>query len=361
MKKISKRQYRLLEETLEASVQTSQLTLEQKNAVLAGVEIRETLNFIRVLVTIGGILIGLGFLTFIATNWDLFDRWVKLAIILGSLSISLAASYYTLDKNKLTSMALLYVSVLIYGAGIFLLEQIFYVNFDVNTGFLVWTVGALLLSGIHKDVILYVFANILGGIYILSSFEDLIIIQLLILLVVFYLTNRAFEYRRLLSFFFGLLGIASVVYPFAYFESDAIYVVGFLFVIGNVAYYLASYVERFDFSNEMIRLLGLLTIGISGFILTFPGIYNDIRWLGNGDWSSVIFSIGFIIYLLYLTSKRLVTPLLAIAAIILRYYFDTFYDSIDRSLFFVIGGLLILGFGYYIETFRRRVSDELPE
>lgn len=361
MKTISKRQYRLLEETLEASVQASQLTQDQKNAVLAGVEIRETLNFIRVLVTIGGILIGLGFLTFIATNWDLFNRWVKLAIILGSLSASLAASYFTLEKNKLTSVALLYVSVLIYGAGIFLLEQIFYVSFDVNTGFLVWTVGALLLSGIHKDVILYVFANLLGAIYVLSSFEDLIIIQLVVVLIVFYLTNRAFDYRRLLTFILGLLAIASIVYPFAYLESDAIYVVAALFVIGNAAYYTASFVERFDFSSEMVRLLGLLTLGISGFILTFPGIYNDTRWLGNGTLISVIFAIGFVLYLLYLTSKRMVTPLLAVAAVILRYYFDTFYDSIDRSLFFVLGGVLILGFGYYIETFRRRVQDELPK
>ena len=359
MKKISKRQYRLLEETLLDSVQQSTLTEEQKNKILSSVEIRETLNFIRVLVTIGGILIGLGFLTFIATNWDLFDRWVKLTIILGSLSISLGASYYTLEKNKLTSLALLYVSVLIYGAGIFLLEQIFYINFDLNTGFLVWAIGALLLSGIHKDVILYIFAHILSGIYILSSFEEIIIVQLAILLVIFYLTNRAFGYRKLLTFFLGLLVIVSVVYPFAYFDSEALLPFVFLFIVGNVAYYFNAYLERFDFSSEMIGLLGLITLGVSGFTLTFPGIYNDFSL--NGTLISWIFAILFAVYLLYLTSKRLVTPLLALAAIILRYYFDTFYDSIDRSLFFVIGGFLILAFGYYIETYRRQLSDETPE
>jgi uncharacterized membrane protein len=153
--------------------------------------------------------------------------------------------------------------------------------------------------------------------------------------------------------------IASVIYPFAYFESDAIYPFAFLFLIGNAAYYLNQTIERFDFSSEMLGLLGLLTIGVSGFILTFPEIYNDISL--NGTVISWIFAIVLVLYLLYLTSKRLVTPLLAIAAIILRYYFDTFYDSIDRSLFFVIGGLLILGFGYYIETYRRQLSDETPE
>jgi len=356
MKKVSKRQYRIMEETLNESVQQSTITIAQQAQVLAGLEIRETLNFIRVLVTIGGILIGLGFLTFIAANWDLFDRWLKLSIILGSLSISMGASYYTMEKNKLTSVALLYVSVLIYGAGIFLLEQIFYINFDVNTGFLVWAVGALLLAGIHKDVILYVFAHILSGIYILSSFDDIIVIQVLALLAIFYVTNRAFGYRKLLTFFLGLLVIASLVYPFAYFETDAIFPFAFLFIIGNAAYYLKDQLERFDFDADMVGLLGLLTLGVSGFVLTFQEIYNDINL--NGDVVSWVFAIALVLYLLYLTSIRLITPLLAIAAIILRYYFDTFYDSIDRSLFFVIGGLLILGFGYYIETFRRKVTDE---
>jgi uncharacterized membrane protein len=102
----------------------------------------------------------------------------------------------------------------------------------------------------------------------------------------------------------------------------------------------------------MVSLVGVLTLSISGFILTFPGIYTEVGL--DTPWISWVFAIGLLIYLLFLTSRRLVTPLLAIAAIITRYYFDTFYESIDRSLFFVLGGLMILAFGYYIETMRRR-------
>lgn len=352
MKKISKRQYDFLEQTLTEQVESQTITDQAKTNILASVEVRDSLNFIRVLVSIGGILIGLGFLTFIATNWDLFDRWVKLAIIVGSLSVALAASYFTYEKNRFTSIALLYLSALIYGAGIFLVEQIFYINLDVPTGFLIWSVGTLLLSTIHKDIILYVAAHALAAVYLLGSFDNFIFIQAIVLLALLFATNRYFGYRRLLTFAGLLLLEAFIFYTFAYFESDALYVVLVLFGLGAGLYYVAPILPKLDISPDMVSLVGLLTLSISGFILTFPGIYTEVGI--NTPWISWVFAIGLLIYLLFLTSRRLVTPLLAIAAIITRYYFDTFYESIDRSLFFVLGGLMILAFGYYIETMRRR-------
>ncbi len=352
MKKISKRQFDFLEETLSEQVLSQTITEVEKTNVLESVEVRDSLNFIRVLVSIGGILIGLGFLTFIATNWNLFDRWVKLFIILGSLSVALGASYFTYEKNRFTSIALLYLSALIYGAGIFLIEQIFYINLDVPTGFLIWSVGTLLLSTIHKDIILYVAAHALAATYLLGSFDNFIFVQAIILLALLFATNRYFGYRRLLTFAGLLLLEAFILYTFAYFESDGLYVALVLFGLGAGLYYVAPVIPKLDVSPDMVSLVGLLTLSISGFVLTFPGIYSDAGL--SATWISWVFAIGLLIYLLFLTSRRLVTPLLAIAAIITRYYFDTFYESIDRSLFFVLGGLMILAFGYYIETMRRK-------
>jgi len=352
MKTISKRQYEFLLETLEEQVTHKVMSEEAKTAVLAAYQVRDGLNFIRILVSLGGILIGLGFLTFIATNWNLFDRWVKLFILVGSLSVALGASYYTYQKNRLTSMALLYVGVLIYGAMIFLMDQIFFINVNVSTGFLVWSMGALVLSSVHKDIILYSFANVLAIIYISTSFNQMIILQVLVLLVVFAVTSPVYGYRRLLTFGFVALAEVFVLYLFAYYRSDALYPALTLFVIGNGLYYLAPKIQLLEWSKSMLAFSGILTLVVSGFVLTFPNIYTDAGLSIN--WVSWVFAIGLVGYLLYLTSLRLVTPLIGIAVIITRYYFDTFYDTIDRSLFFVLGGLMILAFGYYIETMRRR-------
>lgn len=352
MKKISKRQFEFLTETLNEQVVHQTLSEQAKTNVLASVEVRDSLNFVRILVSIGGILIGLGFLTFIATNWNLFDRWLKLFILIGSLSVALGSSYLTHEKNRFTSIALLYLSTMIYGAGIFLVEQIFYINLDVPTGFLIWSVGTLLLSTIHKDILLYVAAHAFAAVYLLGSFDNFIFVQAIVLLALLLVTNRYFGYRRLLTFTGLVLIEAFILYTFAYLNFDGLYFALVLFVVGSLLYYAAPIIPKLDVSPDMVSLVGLLTLSISGFVLTFPGIYIDAGI--TTSWISWVFAIGLLLYLLFLTSRRLVTPLLAIAVIITRFYFDTFYESIDRSLFFVLGGLMILGFGYYIETMRRR-------
>lgn len=352
MKKITKRQFDFLTDTLTEQVLSQTITEQAKTEVLASLDVRDSLNFIRILVSIGGILIGLGFLTFIASNWVLFNRVVKLVIITGSLSVALGSSYLTYEKNRFTSIALLYLSALIYGAGIFLVEQIFYINLDVPTGFLIWSVGTLLLSTIHKDILLYVTAHAFAAVYLLGSFDNFIFVQAIFLLALLLATNRYFGYRRLLTFAGLLLFEAFIFYTFAYFQSDALYVALVLFAFGTALYYTAPVLPKLDVSPDMVSLVGLLTLSVSGFVLTFPGIYLDAGF--NATWISWVFAIGLLLYLLFLTSRRLVTPLITIAVIITRFYFDTFYESIDRSVFFVLGGLMILAFGYYIETMRRR-------
>jgi hypothetical protein len=212
--------------------------------------------------------------------------------------------------------------------------------------------GALVLSSVHKDIILYSFANVLAIIYISTSFNQMIILQVVVLLVVFAVTSPVYGYRRLLTFGFVALAEVFVLYLFAYYRSDALYPALTLFVIGNGLYYLAPKIQLLEWSKSMLAFSGILTLVVSGFVLTFPNIYTDAGLSIN--WVSWVFAIGLVGYLLYLTSLRLVTPLIGIAVIITRYYFDTFYDTIDRSLFFVLGGLMILAFGYYIETMRRR-------
>jgi hypothetical protein len=61
MKTISKRQYDFLAETLAEQVAQQVMTDAAKEAVLSAYEVRDSLNFVRIIGSIGGILIGLGF------------------------------------------------------------------------------------------------------------------------------------------------------------------------------------------------------------------------------------------------------------------------------------------------------------
>jgi uncharacterized membrane protein len=52
---------------------------------------------------------------------------------------------------------------------------------------------------------------------------------------------------------------------------------------------------------------------------------------------------------------------LAFALTILRLYFDTFWLLFDRSLFFMVGGLLVIALGWLLERKRRHLIDDLRE
>lgn len=55
------------------------------------------------------------------------------------------------------------------------------------------------------------------------------------------------------------------------------------------------------------------------------------------------------------------TALVFVCATILRFYFDTFFDFMPKSFFFIIGGLMLLGFGFYFERMRSRKGGLLNE
>ncbi len=354
MNAMSKRQYEYLAEKLDEQVGIGIISEEAKAAILSAFSIRDGLNIISVIASIGGIFIGAGFLTFVLGSWYRYGIWVQILLVSGALSISLGFSFFTYQKNRFTSAALLYVGVLIYGAMIFLVERTFPINLDVSTEFFIWAAGALLLSSIHKDVVVYVFAAILSVIFIFTGFEQAIFLQAIALIGVFAVIGPMYSHRKLSTFGFLSLVEVFLLYALAYFGSRYLYTGLLFFFLGNVVFYGNEKISIIRFSRSMILLVALITIMVSGMALTFPEMYREAGI--PATWISWVFAIILIIYFFYLTSLGFVTPLIGIALIIMRYYFDTFYAVIDRSLFFIVGGVIILVFGYYFETMRRRGS-----
>lgn len=69
-RQISKANFSLVSTELENYESNGLITGEQKNDILEIYDVKGGLNFIRVVVTIGALLVGLGILSFIASNWD---------------------------------------------------------------------------------------------------------------------------------------------------------------------------------------------------------------------------------------------------------------------------------------------------
>ena len=353
-KKISKYLFRFLSEALTDAADKNIISSQQEKDILTFYEERRGLDFIRVLVSIGSILIGLGVLLFIAGNWEVISNPIKVLIIVSFLAASMVSSFLTAEKRPITSQALLYLSVLIFGAGLFLINLAYNFNVEAYTINFVWALGALLLSSVYKDTILFVFAHFLAFLFLTLGFDETIYIQGLILLVIFFAGNYYFNYRKLITFGSLILLNVFVLYILVDLDVMDVYIAGIFFALGLLFYYF-----KHQINFDIFQFFGIVLMGASGFAWSFREIWQDFDFITNGSWISIPLSLAIVIYMFTLVSKRQITPLIVIAAFILRYYFDTLYDFLPRSLFFIIGGFLVLGMGYYIERFRRvEVEDE---
>jgi len=97
----------------------------------------------------GALLCGAGILTFIASNWDEMSDGLRLALIFSTV-IGFQWGGYELAFRRANypriGQALLLVGALAYGAGIFLVAQIFHLDDHYPNGFLLWGIGALAVA-----------------------------------------------------------------------------------------------------------------------------------------------------------------------------------------------------------------------
>lgn len=101
-----------------------------------------------IITILGAIFVGAGIFSFIAANWDGMGDFAKVSIILVSLiTVNLLAWYFKERKEMPRSGgALFLLGGIIYGAGIFLVGQIFNIRLDWPDGFMLWMIGCLAMG-----------------------------------------------------------------------------------------------------------------------------------------------------------------------------------------------------------------------
>lgn len=103
---------------------------------------------IRIIVLIGAILISAGIFSFIAANWQEMPKAIKIGIILIAMLVSYGAGWYLKEKRNLfkTGASLFLLGSIIYGAGIFLVAQMFHMRANWPDGFILWMFGVLAIA-----------------------------------------------------------------------------------------------------------------------------------------------------------------------------------------------------------------------
>lgn len=353
-------QYDFLKKELQRHTQNSLITDEQKQSILNSYEIAESrLNFIRILLLIGSILIGLGVLSFVASNWQYMTNPLKFGLILllflgvNLVSFKLSDSYPRISQN------LLYLGALVYGAGIFLVGQMFHLGGHFTGAFLLWGIGVLPMSVLFKEKLLFLFVHFLFLIYLNGFFSIMgtsFPYYIILIIPILYYLNRFFGNAKIGTFANNLLLLNTILYLGFELELTPIFVFFILFAVGLVMMF-----GPIRFNQDVFRIQGNIVMGIAGLMITIDDAWIELYHKYNWDLASAIsptvlstvFAILYLTFLFYLVKRKSLVSLVFVCLTIFRYYVDTMLDFMPKSIFFITGGLILLGFGYYFERLRK--------
>ena len=356
-------------------------------------------KFIVTISTIGSILVGIGAILFIASNWQVIPDILKVLILIGSTFAAYFIGYLFCYQNKnlpKVGASLMFLGALLFGATILLIAQIYNINANSHLLVLIWLIGVLPM--------VYAFASLpIAG---LSSLLFFIWIGLLVF--------RNIDFGRAYGDFFAL--------PVLYIAAGIT-----LFAAGGLHYFY----KKFSGVARIYRLAGIKVILLSLFLLTFrlfSGNYDGFNIRENAIISSqfrvglVIFSIlailltvinwffnkteeismiehptnlaltvfvliffffpsattniyvllfniifvGLLVLMLYAGYRREDMRLINLgvfwlSAFIIFKYFDFFWKLLHRSLFFIIGGLILVLGGIALEKKRRELKKKFKD
>ena len=273
------------------------LSSTKVNEIVGMYEAEERLSFTKTLLYIGSILVGAGILSFIASNWVEISKPVKFFLLIG-LYIGCNLAGFKLEKNyPKTSRSLYYLGVLVFGAGIFLVGQMFHFGGDFQGAFLWWSLGILPLAWVLRDRRILLFAAVFAFIYLFDGTYlsgERVPYWILLMIAAIYRLNTKIGYSRLAGFVTGILALTFIGTVLSYFigsKADAEYVYGLVYLVLGI--FLALGNRKF---REATTFLGHLTHGGAALLLSFPDAWPL-------DWIYIPFSI---VYLLFVQLDSLI-------------------------------------------------------
>jgi uncharacterized membrane protein len=348
---IKKHELQVLNRELQFLEDSKVLTSEKSKEIKDLYQEEKRLSFTVTLLYVGSILIGAGILSFVASNWAEMGKLFKFLFIIG-LYIGSILTGYLLEKNfPKTSRSFYYLGVIIFGAGIFLIGQMFHLGGDFQYAFYWWSLGIMPLAWILKDKWILLAAAVFMAIYIgdgaFINGGDMINFWVILWIVAIYVLNDQIGFSRITGFVLGILQLQFVWTVLTHltnglFEDQYIYGLVYL-AIGIVLIFLQGKIR------DVYVLLGHLVHCGAALLLSF-----EDTWPIDMDWAYIPFSILYLLFVLYLIKKGSLLNIIVLCVMIFRFYIDLSLEFMDKSIVFIIGGLILLGFGFYFEKQRKK-------
>ncbi len=241
---------------------------------------------------LGVLLLGSGIITYFAANWALMPKIIKLVILFGGMWAAYGAAAYLLQRGDSPQLgqAILLLGVILFGANIMLIAQIYHIDSHYPDGVLSWSAGALLAAYLLRSQPAMIAALGLGVLW--TGMETLgfdrvhwpfLILWLACLPMIYRMQWRASAHVALLAL---LVWSVFVFWPIEWLLPDVwlLYVMqwymlayGALFLLGLA---LDTY-ARVAFVGMTVQRYAAFAGLMSFYALTFPDFQTHTRDAGD--------------------------------------------------------------------------------
>lgn len=365
------------------------------------------------------VLIGLGVLTFIASNWEEIGAIAKLAIIFAGMTAAYLGGEFARRRGyDKTGTALTAVGVVIYGAGFFLIGQIYHLSANPVNAFYLWLIGAVAMTW-HCRCPFLAFLSVLiwfvSALYGAESGDrDGQTTVLFYLLFAFGIAPLMWRFR----YRWVVLPSLLVLYGYALYDArhigEGMVFPTVLFALLLASLFLPKSVEIVAQTMRTLSYLGMMLIGVffvimedewlqrataedawmaaaslllaawyvyvstkrgrrelladliplGGYLLVFL-----LEWTGWGaSWisPSVLMIVALFLFSIGVVTggertrdvSRINWGAAFFGLTCLAGYVNFAWEFLDKSLFFLIGGVLLLGVSFVLERQRRKWVSE---
>ncbi|MCY0095200.1 DUF2157 domain-containing protein [Hoeflea ulvae] len=123
-----------------------------------------------VLAVLAAVLLGAAVVALVAANWEAIARPLRVAVIAGLIGAGLGIAAVALRRNaRWIAEAALVFTLLVFGAGIALVGQMYHLSGDDAGFMLAWTIGALVVSLAFASGMAAISAGVLGLGFLLAE------------------------------------------------------------------------------------------------------------------------------------------------------------------------------------------------
>ncbi|MBI4342023.1 MAG: DUF2157 domain-containing protein [Candidatus Omnitrophica bacterium] len=341
--------------------------------------------------TIGALLLGIGAILFVSANWQGFSHWTKSLILAGSTFAVTAAGYWIGYETKTlprVGTALVFLGTLLLGATIFFFAQMYHVQANSHVLVLLWLAGVLPLIYLLRSTAIAGLSLVLGfvwfGLFVfrgmMFDWHEFPAFPVLYLLA----GVLTFEVGGLHYTIEGLGPIARVYRIGALKVMMAsLFLLTFEFIsgkewFGHAAPYFSPQITlgivligaaaaagaavnglKNPSRSETITLetrisLGLTALTLLYFLMPLPhtNVYPVLFNLAMAGCILAFIAVGYRREDLWLVNFGMS----ALGLLVLVRYCDFFWELLPRSLFFMIGGALLVLGGIALERQRRTLQ-----